>query len=360
MKKNRLLVAGLVSIILIAVFLIPTKIPYNISTAGVVMPVKEWSLSRTQGGDLVSTLKDNRTGKLSAFSISVFQRGNEARFQLNPIVYHLPYLREGDTIATMYSNKDEERLVNLQGDLEVQHSELRFHNSGQKTYDVEAIANRIAVAKQELETQRSITTRTEALYKDSLISRQQYELALNLLRVRELDVKTAEANYASAKSGGKPEQIQLVQARINAIEQQIEQIRNGMKNQTLIAPIGGAVIHKKAPIAQSSEDLLLSIADTSAFVVVLPVEYIEKEYVEPGQEVEMAIQGTTHIATGKIISIDNTVQIVDGRQALFVTAVCDEKNLPLVPGMILKTNVLCQPITISQYAARIVGLFFVH
>lgn len=351
---------GLVLIIPVALLLIPFDIPYNIQTAGMVMPIREWTLSKTQAGNLVTSLKDNSTGKLSSYSVSTFQRGNEASFDLNPLVYRLPYLNKGDTIATMYSNKDEERLVALNGDLEVQNSELRLHSAGQKVSDLQTVENKIALAKQELATQRGITARTEALYKDSLVSRQQYELAMNHLRVRELEVKTAEAMYSSARTGDKPEELALVQARINSIRQQIDQIKRGMLDQTLLSPIAGAVVHKKQQMFNDSENLLLTIADTAAYVVLLPVEYIEKDYVEIGRPVEVAIKGTTRRSVGKIIGIDNTVQIVDGRQAFFVTAIFEEKNLPLVPGMILKTIVIGEPVPLSQHLARAFNLFLIN
>jgi hypothetical protein len=359
MNKHTFWVAGSVSLFFLVVWLVPIEIPYTISTSGVVLPVNEWTLSRTQGGNLVSSLKDNRTGKLKSYSVSVFQRGDEATFLLNPRVYRQLYLSKGDTVATMYSNKDEERLVQLQGELAIQQSELRFFSTGQKSADVQGVANRTALAKQQLETQRRLTERTIALYKDSLASSQEYELAINQLRVRELDVKTAEAGYQSATTGAKPEQIHLAQAKIKSLEQQIQQIKDGLKDLTLIAPMSGAVTQKKEYV-NPAEELLLSVADTAAFVVLLPVDYLEKDYVDLGQTVEIAIKGTTRYSFGKIIGIDNTAQIVDGRQAFFITALFEEKNLPVIPGMFLKTTVRCQPVTIGQYVARSVNLFFVN
>ncbi|GAB2475890.1 hypothetical protein GCM10011375_22420 [Hymenobacter qilianensis] len=315
------------------------------------MPVSEWTLSRAQNGNLISTLKDNRTGKLSAFSVSVFQRGDQANFQLNPQIYHLPRLSQGDTVANMYSNQDQERLVQLQGELAVQQAELQLVNSGQKSADVEGVAQQLALGQQELATQRQLTARAHALHQDSLLSRQEYELAVNMLRVRELNVSMIEAGLKSAKTGGKPEQIHVIRTRITSLQQQIQHIQQSLKELTVVSPVSGTVLLRKASI-NPTEEVLVSVADNSAFVVLLPVNYIERNYVNVGQPLEVAVTGTTHTALGHIIGIDNTVQIVDGRQAFFVTAVIDNQQTPLVPGMVVRTTISCAPLSIAGHVAR--------
>ncbi len=323
------------------------------------MPVSEWTLSRAQNGNLISTVKDNRTGRLSAFSASVFQRGDQADFQLNPNIYHQLYLTKGDTVARMYSNQDQERLVQLQGELAVQQAELQLVNSGQKAADVEGVANQLALAKQELDAQRTLTKRAEALHQDSLTSLQNYELALNKLRVRELNVNMIGAEYKSVTTGGKPEQIRVIQTRIISLQQQIRHIEQSLKELTLVSPVSGAVLLKKAP-ANPAEEVLVSVADNSSYVVILPVNYVERNYVQEQQKIEVAVTGTSHTAVGKIIGIDNTVQIVDGRQAFFVTAVIEDKNAPLVPGMVVRTTLSCESISLTEHIARIAECLFIY
>ncbi|WP_170061147.1 HlyD family secretion protein [Spirosoma aerolatum] len=333
--------------------------PYTIATNGLVMPTSEWTLSRAQNGNLISTVKDNRTGQLSSFSTSVFQRGYQANFQLSPSLYDKPTIQKGDTVASLYSNQDQERLMQLQGDLAVQEAELLLHNSGHKLADVEKIAGQMALAKEELEAQRKLTNRTEALYKDSLTSTQEYETALNKLRIRELTVNMTEADYKSAITGSKPEEIQVTQRRIGALQQQIQQIKNGLKDLTLLSPVSGTILFKKASL-NPTEEVLVSVADNSGFIVVLPVNYLEREYVQIDQEVAVDITGTTQTVLGKISSIDNTIQLVDGRQAFFVTALIAEKNVPLVPGMLVKATIQSQPISIKEHIIRVGKLFLIH
>ena len=179
MKRNRLFAVGTALILVMAVKISPSDLPYNIYTSSLVMPRSEWTLSRAQNGNLISSLKDNRTNNLRAFSASVFQRGYQANFQLNPNVYHRTQMNRGDTVATMYSNQDEERLIQLQGELDVQQAELQASNSGQKAADVAGTANQIALARQELAAQRTLTQRTKALYNDSLVSPQEYQTDIN-------------------------------------------------------------------------------------------------------------------------------------------------------------------------------------
>jgi hypothetical protein len=342
---------GLASVLLVLVQQLPVEFPYNIQSQGQLLPIREWTLSRSQSGDLKSSFKDNRTGKLSSYAVSAFQRGNEARLSINSRVYENARITRGDTIATMYSNKDEELLVQLQGDLQVQNYEILLNKAGEKAEDVRGYSNRLALAKEALAMQQKVTSRSEALYQDSLISLQEYETAVNLLRSRELEVKIAEASYESVSTGGKPAQIDYIEAKNEAIKQKIRQIRSGLRDFTLVSPLSGVAIKKKDNNLLS-EEVLLSVADQSAYVVFFPVEYGEKDYVAIGQMVKASLTGTTRQATGKIIGMDNTTQIIDGRQAFFATAIIEEKNLPVVSNTYLRVTVMGQPITPRQYMAR--------
>lgn len=352
LKRNLFLAATPVLLFKMALTQGPFTLPYTIETSSLIMPVSEWTLSRAQNGNLISALKDNRTGRLSAFSASVFQRGYQADFQLNPKIYHQPSLTKGDTVARMYSNQDQERLVQLQGELAVQEAELQLVNSGQKPADVEEVANQLALAKQELASQRALTARAQALHQDSLTSLQNYELSLNKLRVRELNVNMIGAEYKSVTTGGKPEQIRVIRTRIISLQQQIRHIQQSLKELTVVSPVSGAVLLKKAPV-NPTEEVLVSVADNSSFVAILPVNYLERNYVQEQQRIEVAVTGTTQTAVGKIIGIDNTVQIVDGRQAFFVTALIEDKNAPLVPGMVVRTTLSCEPISVADHVTRI-------
>jgi hypothetical protein len=349
--KKQLRVVGLASVLLVALQQLTIEFPYYIHSQGQLLPNREWTLTRAQSGDLKSTFKDNRTGKMSSYEVTAFQRGNEARLTLNTRLFENARINQGDTIATMYSNKDEELLVRLQGELMVQDFEMLLNKAGEKAADVQGFATRLALAEEALAMQQKLTSRSEALYQDSLISLQEYETAVNLLRTRELEVKIADASYQSVSTGGKPAQLDFIQAKHVAIKQQIRQIKDGLRDFTLVAPMSGVVIKKKDNTL-ITEEVLLSVADLSAYVIFFPVEYLEKDYVEIGQSVEISLTGTTRQCRGTIIGMDNTAQIIDGKQAFFVTALIEEQDLPVVSNTFLRIRVMGQPITPRQYVAR--------
>ena len=64
--------------------------------------------------------------------------------------------------------------------------------------------------------------------------------------------------------------------------------------------------------------------------------------------------------TGEIVNIDNTSQLIDGRQVFFATAVLTYNNSLLVPGTFLKVTVIGQPVTMSQYCARTIQPAFAY
>ncbi|MGV3642107.1 MAG: HlyD family efflux transporter periplasmic adaptor subunit [Adhaeribacter sp.] len=357
--KNQLRVVGLASVLLIALQQVNVEVPYFISSQGQLLPIREWTLSGAQTGDLKSSFKDNRTGKLTSYAVSAFQRGNEARLSLHPRVYDQARIGQGDTIATIFTNKDEELLVQLQGELQVHQSEMLLNKAGEKAEDVRGFANRLALAREALALQQKITSRTEALYRDSLVSLQEFETAQNLLRSRQLEVQIAQSSLESVTTGSKPAQLDFIQAKNEATRQKIRQIREGLRDFVLLAPLSGVVVKKKDSNVLS-DDVLLSVADQSAYVIFFPVPYAEKDYVQTGQAVRVSLTGTTRQCLGKVIGIDNTTQIVDGRQAFFVTALIEEQNLPVVSNTFLRVTVIGQPVTPRHYLARGVRSLLVY
>jgi multidrug efflux pump subunit AcrA (membrane-fusion protein) len=343
-------VSALLGVILL--FQLPITVRYDVATRGLIIPAHEWSLARTIEGNLISAYKDNIKGSVNSYGVTEFQRGDVVEFKLNPAIYSSLSVRKGDTIGVLYSNEEERKLKQLLGQYEILNAELKYHTTGKKVEDVQEARRKLELVKQKLDTQRKLMDRTEALYLDSLISNQKYEVDLNELRIKEINKDIAEAQYNSAITGDKVERAGVVMAKIRALDEQIEQVRARLNYFTLISPITGMVVLNRG---LDNSELLINIVDTSSMVVIVPLELSERSYVNINHTVELKSRTARNVSPGKIASIDNVVQVVDNKQAFFATAIF-ENQAKLIPGTFTEVLIAGDTISLWEYMSRIFDL----
>jgi len=351
---RQLLPFGILILALLAVSFLPFSVPYQISSRGVVMPAKQWILGRNQDGNLISTIKDNLTGTLSEYSVTEFQRGDVASFRVRDKWSSSKFISAGDTVGEISSNEEERALLYLKGQLKIQEAEMLFYTTGQKPEDVLEARNMLQLAKQELSTQQRLMRRTEEMFRDSLISYQAYDIALNELRVKEYNSKIAEARLASVMAGEKPEQALRVKAQTDALRLQMEQIEKRLASFRLVCPISGLVVRKKG--VETPFDVLIEVADTSAYVVLFPVPYQELSFLNVGTPVELFAQDLPENVSGNVAHIDNSIQLIGGKQAVFVTAIFRGGDAVILPGRIVEINVVSTPVSLREYLYRVMFL----
>lgn len=272
----------------------------------------EYSLIRSVDGNLVSSHIDHVHNAVNNFNVTEFQRGDVVAFRLNEGLIARRSVSKGDTLGFILSNEEQRNLIQLQGQLDVLNAELEFFTTGQKPEDVMLAKEAWQLATQELRTQEKLMNRTRTLISDGVISTQEFEIEENLLKVRQLEEKIAEANYLSVTTGEKPEQEKLIQARIDALRMQAAQIENRLSSFTITAPFSGKVNFPRNP---AEEGTILTLTDTSIVVGVMPVRLEEYAYVSPGQ------QAAIEDLQGEVVAIEDAVHFVDNRQAFFVTII---------------------------------------
>jgi hypothetical protein len=352
LNKKGLVLACFSLAVPILLFLIPFKVPYKIQSKGLIVPEHEWTLARTIDGNLISSFKNNIIGSISSYSVTEFERGDVVDFRINPDVFRTLQVKKGDTIGILYSNEEERKLIQLQGQYEILKAELKFYMAGKKPEDVKEVSNKLELVRQQLATQKKLMERTEALYKDSLISHQNYEIELNTLKVQEINKNIVEAQYFSVIVGDKPERAELILTKIKALEEQINKIRTRLSFFTLISPIDGQVVLNQG---LDNSELLVKIIDTNKYAIILPIELIEIENIRPSSKVVLKTRNFKDTGEGVISRVDNVVQIVDGRQTIFATAIFP--NHPkLISGAFSELEIETEKISISEYIARAFGL----
>lgn len=354
MKKTIGIVAILVVTAVLVLLSFTIQIPYYVSGRGVIMPVEEWSLMGRPGGSLVHIYESHLKGVVSEYGVSEVQRGDIARYTFNEDLFRQGVVQKGDTLAWLYTSDVQLKIIELEGELSYQQSLLEVYLTGEKPEEIRVAENRIELARQELETQQALTSRMIRLFEEGVIARQEYELSVNDLKVREHDLDIALAVYNTLTSGRKSEDINAVRSRVNALDQQIIQLKKHIDAFHLVAPIGGTIIRERNPVMENSSDVILRIADFSSFVVLLPVDHTEEAYLEPGQMVKVNPGGGQEELIGELVTIDRTVRLINNRPKIFLTVLInDTPQTNLYRNMMVQAQVESDILGVWPYLTRV-------
>lgn len=342
-----LLVAVLLSLM---VSFVPFGIPYTTNTKALVQPVRQFELSRNAQGNLITHTRDNRTGAVASYSIAEFRRGDAVQFNLRPALHDGRRVQAGDTLGALYSNEEQGRLVALSASLDVLQAELAFFSTGQKPEDVAFAEAELRLTAQELATQRKLTDRSEILIRDSIISQQEYDIAHNELKVKELAYQIAEARLASIQTGEKPEQVQLIESRIEATRRQLAQAQERINFFTLLAPFDGTVVMERG---FTTSDLVLRIIDDSQYIGTAPLLLHDRDFFEAGNKVEVTSYGKSEGVKGEILRFDNASQQVNGKAVVFFTLAFEPGAATLVPGNLLDIKLTGSSLNPQAYLHKV-------
>lgn len=335
-------------VIFIAIIVIASlyiKIPYTISSRALFMPASEYNLIRTIEGNLITSLKDNVSGVVKNYGITEFERGDVVQFVVSENLIKNKFLNVGDTIGWILSNEQQKLLIELKGELGVLKAELDFFTTGQKPEDVETAKEQWDLAIEQLEIQKKLIQRSAILFKDSVIPQQEYDIALNTLKVREIEVNIAEARYLSITTGEKKEQEKLIVAKIKNIESQINQVSARLAYFTFTSPISGNLLEQRG-LDTIFGGNVISIGSNDKWVGLVPVQLRERAYVHVGDTL------FCNESIGIIASMDKSIKIIDGKQAFYITSEWSSKN-NILAGSIEEVQIKGEKITLADYFLRI-------
>jgi multidrug resistance efflux pump len=360
MKSKKYLLPGvllLLAILLFAIFYV--KIPYTVTTNGIILPVTEWRMEKSSDGVIVSILKDNLTNTIPAFSSTEFQRGDNVVFSLsNNLILNQP-VRKGDTIGVIHSHLEEYKLVELTGALEEKKRLRDVYLSGDKPELLAATFEQMKLAEAEFRTQERLLARMRTLHQEGVIADQELELAENEHMVKQQQVNISQANYNAQLVGLKKEEVALVDAAIYTLQQQVEYTLQRLEALTIKAPISGTLTIQSpisgsmsAPLSNiSNTENLVRIIDNREMALLMAVELSHLPYIEKGMPVTIASGFINDTITGEIKYIDINLEQLNQKQAVLVSGIINTQSL--LPNQKVKANIHCGYVTIAEYIVRL-------
>lgn len=346
-RKISFIVVLLLLLAIVVVLFGPFKTEYKVVSKVTIKPALEWELTKTIDGNIITVYKDNINNTVNSYSVTEFQRGDVVEFRLNPDVLKKDYINKGDTIGFVFSNEEQRKLIELEGNLKVLDSEYKYYTTGQKPEDVDKASKQLILAKKELETQQKLMARSETLFKDSIISPQQYDIDSNELEVREMNYKIAKANYKSVTTGEKPEQAELIKSKIYAQSLQLNQLKERLDSFILISPISGKLAKDRYDnlITENSKGIsIVRIIDTNEKIGVSPIRLKDLQFFELGSAAFLPRE-KKH---GTLIFKDNIAQTNWNESSVFLTFIIKDA-VDLNVGSFTDINIYGKVLSLKEY-----------
>ncbi len=323
-------------------FILPIKLPHKIETTGKVIPAKQWVLSIANNGQIVSHIQDNQSGINHSFFFTEFDRGDAVRFHINKNILKKFIVFKGDTIGTLYSNQLIKQLANLEGELLQAKASLSLNTTGEKQSVIKAAEEKLLFEQKKAEEQKRILARLKALWEKDLISKEEYEIAQNQADLDDINIKIAKAQLESAKTGVKPEQIELINSQVQTIENEITVLKKRLSDYLITSPITGSVNQF------AKKDTILVVSDTSSYLIVMPVNIEERAFFKDNLKIKAVIPIDNEIVESEILHIDNNVEILRGKEIIFAKAIVKSKSKNLLPGIFVKCQIQSEPVSIKN------------
>ena len=311
------------------------------------------------------------------------------------LVHEGSRVQKGDVLARLRDFDKQQRISELQGELESKRSELALLRAGarseeldrkQKLVDTKRVelgnarrnqeqrnqlAQTLERKKSELQLDQQTLKRTKELVENGLVARSELDKAETAVKVREREIgeieasirvvsetsdresdlkarelAEAESDLKLTKAGSRPEQIRQVEADVDRLSNQVKILDQELGKTEIRAPIDGIIatpfIERKLNQHLSPGDELGRIVDMARVIVEMQVPEKELADVRPGNPVTMKARSLPAVDwQGRVDFIAPVAQNVNGQQMVVVRSELQNDDLLLKPEMTGVAKIYC-------------------
>lgn len=322
---------------------LPVRFPYVVSTFAAVTPEHRWVLSKTADGQLIASTFNYRSGLSEGYRVSTFNPGSSISFALQPSLTPGQTVAMGDTIGSLYSSEVAERLISLNGQLAAARNMLAVNASGQKDAVVKEAVQRLLSARRRRDEYQHTLDRAQKLFDQHVISAGEYEPVRSEANALDDEITIAQAAVEAAQTGAKPEQLELMNTNIAALQSEIAAVKGRAATYTVTAPITGLVTPTFSP------DTLVTIAGPE-YLALIPVRWTDSRHLAATPGARLTVMGITPPVHGTVIALNPELHVINGRPVVIAIARLDAAPAQLMPGMLLPCRIHCAPVTAAAWS----------
>lgn len=333
-KKYKWLI---ILICLIILILIPIKVSNNINSYAKVMPLKELVAIKGSNGQIITHLINNYTGLIEEVKTIQVDREDFANFKL---VNENKDVLKDEQIAIFTSSHTQYLIEEVKGELLAQEKLLDSQLSGEKESVISEQEKIFEISKMDYLNQKKIFERKSVLFKNELISQEEFDVEKNLLDIKKLKQEKELQSLISLKTGVKTEDIQVTKEKIKLLKNQTQILQNRISSYNILAPFDGEIV------GSSSLDTLFTVSIKDKYAIIIPVEVEKLSKIKLGQTINFLDH--SHIEGAKIQKLDTQLKFISGKNYIVCRSQLTTNQNIL--DIVYPCSIISEQITIRDFA----------
>ncbi|MCE5271022.1 hypothetical protein LLH00_07025 [bacterium] len=328
-KKTVLSLSVLVLAGLGALLLGRARIPYRVKGPCLFVAQAEWSLLQPQPETLLTRLRLSNPPGISHLRFMQFDRTDFVTFSLDPAIRLGAPVHRDEVIGVLQSTGNRIGYEELSGEVSQARASLTSLRSGQKASLQERALQGLLYSRQALHDFMPTWKRKKELVDKGLIAAEEFELSDAQKNLLEANVALAESDLRTARTGEKPEALDLAAKKIDDLETRLRTWDQKLSALQITAPFDGLL---SGPVDSMASIFTLSKLDT--LIVEIPVEARKLEFLSLGAPVRIKVfDGRERVLETEIAALDRSPLLVCGRRMYLARVCIANPGLSLLPGL---------------------------
>jgi len=150
-------------------------------------------------------------------------------------------VKKGDTLAFIDIPEVGAKMIQAEGAITAAQGQLNMAFNGATTEQLSQIEQQLNSGKAQLKFAQESYNRLENMYKDSLVSQQQFDEVKMKLSMAQAQVEALEAKRTEVRKGARAEQIEQAQGQLDRALGAKEEVASAVNEKYLIAPVDMSV-----------------------------------------------------------------------------------------------------------------------
>ncbi|WP_313112970.1 HlyD family secretion protein [Aequorivita sediminis] len=150
-------------------------------------------------------------------------------------------VKKGDTLAFIDIPEVGAKMMQAEGAITAAQGQLNMAYNGATTEQLSQIEQQLNSGKAQLKFAQESYNRLENMYKDSLVSQQQFDEVKMKLSMAQAQVEALEAKRTEVRKGARSEQIEQAQGQLDRALGAKEEVASAVNEKYLIAPVDMSV-----------------------------------------------------------------------------------------------------------------------
>lgn len=339
----------LMVVLLIASVFVPVEIPYTFNTTAKVYPLQQWVLHKNVDGNLIKTLHNYKSGRLAEYATFPFDRGDVVNIKFHPDQSaSTSQVDSGYLVASIASLNLAQQLVDLENQLNVERANLQKVSTGEKQEIIVQGKEILNQALADLKFKQANLDRAEKMFADGLLAKAKLEAAQQGVKQAEIAIEVARKRIGVTSTGEKPEEINLIQAKINSFESQINFLKSTNDSYDIYAPISGNMYYETG-----IEGDKLIIDDIKEHILIIPIKLKDRDFIGDDTMIELEVHGSDTLVQAQLIDVSDKVEIINREVVVIAKAsISADKAKGLASGMPIKCKITTGKVLPIEYMKR--------